>query len=109
MNTKTLDLIRKHAAQGAADPQFAKDQCALILELLDKAPKRAPRTLKKHERYAHMAAHFARGLHLAGVRPMEQSAMIAALWFSDARDWWGVQRPTALDEPILLDPTPSNA
>jgi hypothetical protein len=105
MNQETLDLIRKHAIQGVTDPQFAKDQCALILELLDRAPKRAPRTLKKQERYAHMAAHFARGLHLAGIRPMEQSATIAALWFEDAKGWWGVERPTTPDQPMLLEPT----
>ncbi len=99
-----IDLIRKHAAQGVADPRFAKDQCALILELLDAAPKRAPRTTRKAERYASMAAHFARGLHLAGIRPMDQSAMIAALWFADAKLWWGVERPTNADEPMLLEP-----
>jgi len=99
---ETLDLIRKHASQGVTDPQFAKDQCALILELLDKPPKRAPRTLQKHECYAHMASHFARGLHLAGVRPMDQSAMIASLWFQDAKDWWGVERPASPEDPIIL-------
>jgi hypothetical protein len=98
-----IDLIRKHAAQGVADPRFAKDQCALILNLLDAAPKRAPRTLKKHEKLAHMAAHFARGLHLAGTRPMDQSAMIASLWFDDAKLWWGVERPQG-DGPMLLEP-----
>ncbi len=99
-----LDLIRKHAAQGVTDPRFAKDQCALILELLDAMPKRAPRTSKKHEKFAHMAAHFARGLHLAGTRPMDQSAMIASLWFDDAKQWWGVERPVSPDAPILLEP-----
>lgn len=29
---RLIALIRKHAAQGVADPRFAKDQCALILE-----------------------------------------------------------------------------
>ena len=102
MNQKdTLELIRKHAAQGVADPRFSKDQCALILELLDAKPTRAPRTIKKHERYAHIAAHFARGLHLAGVRPMEQSAMIAALWFENAKGWWGVERPTNDGDVVL--------
>lgn len=98
-----LDTIRKHALQGVTDPRFAKDQCALILELLNAAPKKTPRATRKEERYASMAAHFARGLHLAGVRPMDQSAMIAALWFADAKDWWGIDRPTSVDEPIILD------
>lgn len=53
-------------------------------------------------RYAHMAAHFARGLHLAGVRPAEQSAMIAALWYGDAEKWWGVERPDADSTEVIL-------
>ncbi len=99
MKQETLDMIRRHAQHGVIDPQFAKDQCALILELIDKTP--AKRTRKDHK-YAHMAAHFARGLHLAGVRPAEQSAMIAALWFDDARTWWGVQRPGPTETDVIL-------
>ena len=99
MKQELIDTIRRHAQQGAIDPRFAKDQCALILELIDQAPAR--RTKKDHK-YAHMAAHFARGLHLAGVRPAEQSAMIAALWFDDAKGWWGVQRPDTPDGHVIL-------
>lgn len=99
MNKDVLDTIRRHALQGVTDPRFAKDQCALILELIDQTPRK--RSAKDHK-YAHMAAHFARGLHLAGVRPMDQSAMIAALWFDDAKGWWGVERPTTPDGPVVL-------
>lgn len=53
-------------------------------------------------RYAQMAAHFARGLHLAGVRPAEQSAMIATLWYGDAKTFWGIERPDVDSTQVIL-------
>jgi hypothetical protein len=97
-----LNMIKMHAQQGLIDPQFAKDHLDLIIELVEELQAKKPRTSKKLDTYSHIARHFARGLNLVAHRPMNESAMIAALYFQDAKTWWGIDRPSSVDESIKM-------
>jgi hypothetical protein len=33
---------------------------------------------------------------------MNESALIAALYFEDAKTWWGIDRPKSVDESIKM-------
>ena len=97
-----LNMIKMHAQQGLVDPKFAKDHLEMIIELVEELQAKKPRTSKKLDTYSHIARHFARGLNLVAHKPMNESALIAALYFEDAKTWWGIERPKSVDESIKM-------